>query len=456
MVQLGRILGNYQLLNELGRGGMGAVYKANDYQRDRIVAMKVLPAELAYTSTFMVRFEREIETLRRLQHPNIVQMYDVGDVEDVRFYCMEYVDGGSVESLLEAEGKLSLEVAVDITYQVAEALEYAHAQGVVHRDIKPANILLTRDGTAKVTDFGVAKVIEATQVTVTSGIVGTIEYLAPEQASGGAVTQATDIYSLGITLYEMVTGRSPFEGETPTQVLHKQLHSLPEQPRYLRPEVPQRLNDLILKMMEKQPERRIPSAQALKRELERIKVQLALAGRELSTEVLRQERRWQDYLPLVAGLVLLVLAGVFLYQRFRPRTAEELLTQARQALAEECYETCLALIGELRKRFPQTPLLTGEVDDMEAKAQDALPEVEASRRRGRRGRVAKAELRLAEASYQDGNLQLALERCRIILEHYSDFPQYVYPARRLAEKIEGDLAQGGEAADGAVDSAEGR
>ena len=166
MVQLGRILGDYQILNELGRGGMGAVYKANDYRRNRIVAMKVLPAELAYTRTFMQRFEQEIETLQRLNHPNIVQMYDVGEAEDIRFYCMEYIDGGSVEHRLETGDRLPLVEALDITYQVAEALEYAHSQGVIHRDIKPGNILITRDGTAKLTDFGVAKVIEATMVTV--------------------------------------------------------------------------------------------------------------------------------------------------------------------------------------------------------------------------------------------------------------------------------------------------
>lgn len=446
MVQLGRILGDYQILNELGRGGMGAVYKANDYRRNRIVAMKVLPAELAYTRTFMQRFEQEIETLQRLNHPNIVQMYDVGEAEDIRFYCMEYVDGGSVEHRLETGDRLPLVEALDITYQVAEALEYAHSQGVIHRDIKPGNILITRDGTAKLTDFGVAKVIEATMVTVTSGIVGTIEYLAPEQASGGAVTPATDIYSLGVTLYEMVTGRPPFEGETPSQILHKQLHSLPEQPRNLRPEVPQRLNDLIVKMLEKQPERRISSAQALKRELERIKVQLALAGRQISTEVLQRERGWRDYVPLAVGVALLGLVAMLFYHAFRPATAEELLAQAERAFAEQRCETCLDRLEELRDRFPLSPLL-GEADALEGKAREELPAVLASRRQKRRERTARGELRLAQGSYENGDLELALQRCHIILKYYGEFQPYAQQARALAGKIEGELGGTGGSAD---------
>lgn len=456
MVQLGRIVGGYQLLNELGRGGMGAVYKANDYRRNRIVAMKVLPAELAYTRTFMQRFEREIETLQRLRHPNIVQLYDVGEDQEVRFYCMEYVDGGSVAGRLEVEGRLPVAEAVDIAYQVAEALEYAHAQGIVHRDIKPANILLTRDGTAKLTDFGVAKIIEATQATVTSGVVGTIEYLAPEQATGGAVTPATDIYSLGATLYEMVTGRPPFQGDTPSQILHKQLHSLPEQPRYLRPEIPPRLNDLIMKMLEKRPERRITSALALKRELERIKVQLALAGRELSTVPLRRERAWTDYLPLAVGVLLLAVAGLFLYRSLRPPTARELLAEAHQLYRRHRYDTCLDKLQELQSRFPDSPLMA-KAQALEAGARDRLAVVEAfrGRRRGvaRREREAKGELRLAKTHYQEGDLELALARCRILIKYYSDFPQYVAEARQLAQRIEERLNRREDVASGAASSA---
>jgi predicted Ser/Thr protein kinase len=439
MAQLGRILGDYQLLNELGRGGMGAVYKANDYRRDRIVAMKILPGELAYTRTFMQRFEREIETLRRLRHPNIVQMYDVGEVEELRFYCMEYVDGGSVEKRLEVEGRLPLADAVDVAYQMAEALEYAHAQGIVHRDIKPANILLARDRTAKLTDFGVAKVMEATQATVTSGIVGTIEYLAPEQATGGAITPATDIYSLGVTLYEMVTGRPPFQAETPSQILNKQLHSLPEQPKYLRPEIPDRLNNLILKMLEKQPERRISSAQALKRELERVKVELALVARPLSVEALRRERGWEQWLPLGIGLALLVVVAVFLYRSLRPSTAEELFAEAQQASANHKYNVTLERIDELRTRFPNSPLLA-DLEPLEEQAHERLPVVEAYKEHGREVTIkelsARGELRRATSNFAAGELELALARCHLILQFYGDLPQYVAGAQKLMQEIE--------------------
>jgi len=386
MAQLGRIIGDYQLLNELGRGGMGTVYKVNDY-------------ELAYTSVFMQRFEREIETLQRLRHPNIVQMYDVGESEDSRYYCMEYVDGGSLEDLLDSEGKLPLTQAVDIAYQVAEALEYAHQQHVIHRDIKPANILLSGDGTVKVTDFGVAKVVEATQVTVTSGIVGTIEYLAPEVASGGNVSAATDIYSLGATLYEMVTGVRPFSGDTPSEILRKQLHSLPEQPKYLRPGIPDRLNDLIIEMLEKQPERRIPTAQALKRELERIKVQLGLAGRTPSIEVHPWARRWQDYIPLAIGLVLLVGVGLIVYRSFRS-------------------------------------------------AGESQPEPE-HRWSTQREVEARNELRRAKLNFRAGKYELALDRCRIVLTYYSDLPKYAGEAVSLEAEIEEILRKRQVAAEGA-------
>jgi len=236
-----------------------------------------------------------------------------------------------------------------------------------------------------------------------------------------------------------VTGQAPFQAETPTQILHKQLHSLPEQPKYLRPEVPDRLNDLILKMLEKQPERRVSSARALKRELERIKVQLALGVRPLTIEPHPWQRRWQGVLPLGLGLGLLLVVGLLLYRSLRPRTAEELFAQAQQAFASHKYNVTLDRIEELRTRFPGNPLLA-DLADLEEQAHERLPIVEVflDRRRGvtRRELSARGELRRARSNFGDGELDLALARCQLILQYYGDFPEYLDGARKLMQEIE--------------------
>jgi len=274
-MRVGERVAHYELLEELGHGGMGAVFRAKDLNTTQEVALKVLPPELSLNPALLQRFRREVLTLRQLHHPGIVRILDLGTEGRTNYFAMEYAAGGNLERLLEREGgRLPVEQAVDITLQVAEALDYAHAKNIVHRDIKPSNILLTEGGHPKLTDFGIAKVVEATRMTVTGGIVGTVDYMAPEQAEGRAIGPKTDIYSLGVLLYQMTTGRLPFKGETPSEVIQKHRFALVEPPRNFNPDMPENLSLVIEDMLQKDPAKRVPSVRALIPILKKIKVQM--------------------------------------------------------------------------------------------------------------------------------------------------------------------------------------
>gem|GEM_PF-2503796 len=253
-------LGKYKILAELGRGGMARVFKAEDTDAGQIVAVKALLPELASQPAFVKRFRREIETLRALEHPDIVRILDIGQQAGVQYYVMEYMDGATVEKQLRLRGKFAVPEALKITRSVAEALKYAHAKGFIHRDIKPANIMANAAGDVKLADFGIAKDIEATRLTVTGGIVGTADYMSPEQAEGKRVTRRSDIYSLGVCLYQMLTGRLPFVGKTYLDVIRAHKFTMPEAVRALNPAIPGRVARLVESMMEKDPLRRLSSA----------------------------------------------------------------------------------------------------------------------------------------------------------------------------------------------------
>lgn len=274
-MRVGERLAHYELLEELGRGGMGTVFRATDLNTAQEVALKVLPAELSLNPALLQRFRREVMTLRQLHHPGIVRILDVGSEGRTHYFSMEYVSGGSLERLLDRRGgRLEVEEALDIIIQLAQALDYAHTKNIIHRDIKPSNILLTEGGHPKLTDFGIAKVVEATRMTVTGGIVGTVDYMAPEQAEGRAIGPRTDIYSLGILLYRMTTGRLPFKGETPSEVIQKHRFSLVEPPVNYNPDMPENLSLVIEHMLEKDPSKRVASARQLMKVLQKIKSQM--------------------------------------------------------------------------------------------------------------------------------------------------------------------------------------
>jgi len=248
-------IGIYETVRELGRGASGTVYLVVD--PDGLHgALKLLPTGLRDSPSRLARFRTEIEVLRNLNHSNIVKILEVGEETGRHFYVMEYLSGGSLADKIKEHGALRLVEALEIATSVCSALGHAHAGGIIHRDIKPANVIFDENGRAKIVDFGIAKLSDVKGVTTTRQVIGTVEYMSPEQAAAKEVDHRTDIYSLGILLYEMVTGRVPFKSDSPPAVLRSHRYSIPEAPREWNSSVPEWLNKLVLDMIEKEPEQR--------------------------------------------------------------------------------------------------------------------------------------------------------------------------------------------------------
>jgi serine/threonine-protein kinase len=260
----------YELNHLIARGGMAEVYRAHDRLLDRPVALKVLFPELSVDRSFVERFRREAQAAANLSHPNIVPVFDWGEDTGTYFIVMEYIDGRPLSSILKSAGPLSAERTADIGAHVAAALGYAHKHGVVHRDVKPGNVLITDDGQVKVTDFGIARAVNTEEsLTQTGAVMGTATYFSPEQAEGLGVDSRSDIYSLGVVLFEMVTGRPPFLGESPVAVASKHVRDNPPAPRELNPQVPPTFEAIILKSMAKDPAHRYATAEELRADLVR-------------------------------------------------------------------------------------------------------------------------------------------------------------------------------------------
>ena len=238
----------YELNHLIARGGMAEVYRAHDRLLDRPVALKVLFPELSIDRSFVERFRREAQAAANLSHHNIVPVFDWGEDTGTYFIVMEFIDGRPLSSILKSAGPLSAERTADIGSHVAAALGYAHKHGVVHRDVKPGNVLITDDGHVKVTDFGIARAMNTEEsLTQTGAVMGTATYFSPEQAEGLGVDARSDIYSLGVVLFEMVTGRPPFLGDSPVAVASKHVRDNPPAPRELNPQIPPTFEAIILK-----------------------------------------------------------------------------------------------------------------------------------------------------------------------------------------------------------------
>jgi putative serine/threonine-protein kinase prkC len=250
----------YRILSKIGVGGMADVYKGEDTLLGRPVAIKILHANFASDDEFVSRFKREAQAAGKLNHPNIVNMYDVGYDQDMHYIIMEYVDGETLKEYIIRHHRLSIDEAVKITISIGEGLEHAHAMGIVHCDIKPHNVIITNTGRVKVTDFGIARAMNSTNtVMYTNSIMGSAHYLSPEQASGKSVDGNTDIYSLGVVLYEMLTGKVPFEGDTPIAVALKHVREKVIPPTRYNPSIPPLLESVVLKALAKNPADRFES-----------------------------------------------------------------------------------------------------------------------------------------------------------------------------------------------------
>ena len=263
--------GRYEIKEIIGVGGMANVYKAYDSIDDRVVAVKILRDEHMENDELLRRFRNESKAIAVLSHPNIVKVYDVSFNEDIQYIVMEHIDGITLKEYIEQQKVLRWKEAVHFTVQILRALQHAHDKGIVHRDIKPQNIMLLEDGTIKVADFGIARFARASQHTVTDKAIGSVHYISPEQAKGELSDEKSDIYSIGVMLYEMTTGTLPFDADSPVSVALKQIQSQAKRPRVINPDIPEGLEDITIRAMQKDPARRYQSAAEMLRDIDEFK-----------------------------------------------------------------------------------------------------------------------------------------------------------------------------------------
>lgn len=269
---IGKILGNrYEIIEKIGGGGMALVYKAKCRLLNRFVAVKILRPEFINDEEFINKFRRESQAAASLSHPNIVSIYDVGVEDNIYYIVMEYVNGKTLKQLIREKGKLSIDESLDIAIKIAEALKHAHENHIVHRDIKPHNILVTEDGKVKVTDFGIARAATSSTVTNTSNVIGSVHYFSPEQARGGYTDEKSDIYSLGVVMYEMVTGSVPFQGDSPISVALKHIQEDIEPPSHIDSSIPKNVESIIMKCVQKDQSSRYSDVKLLLNDLKKVK-----------------------------------------------------------------------------------------------------------------------------------------------------------------------------------------
>ncbi|WP_051350528.1 PASTA domain-containing protein [Caloramator sp. ALD01] len=263
--------GRYIIVEQIGEGGMAIVYKAKDQLLNRYVAVKILKQEFTQDEDFVKKFKRESIAAASLTHPNIVSIFDVGEQDNIYYIVMEYIKGQTLKEYIKSNGKIGYKRVLDITLQIAMALDNAHKNGVVHRDIKPHNIVVTEEGTIKVTDFGIARASTVATVTNTNKVLGSVHYLSPEQAKGGFSDHRTDIYSLGVVMYEMLTGRLPFDAESPISVAIKHIQEDITEPIAIDTSIPKTVNDIVKKALQKDMFKRYQSAKELVDDIIKVK-----------------------------------------------------------------------------------------------------------------------------------------------------------------------------------------
>ena len=316
------IAGRYELLELIGKGGMSSVYKAHDRLLDRQIAVKILHPHFTEDEEYVERFRREARAVAQLSHPNIVTVIDRGEDERRQFIVFEYVEGENLKQMLERTGPMPVRDALLLTLQMARALAFAHGRGLIHRDVKPQNVLLNADGQAKMTDFGIARSVDVQGVTITGTVLGTSEYIAPEQARGQRVDAQTDVYSLGVVLYELLVGGVPYEGETFVTVALKHVNEPVPPVLERRPDLPPRVALAVERAMAKSPDERFSSMQEVIDELEACLAELDPAGEQATMisgrpvapkrarRPSRRKRRLGVLWPVVAVLAVLAVAAL--------------------------------------------------------------------------------------------------------------------------------------------------
>lgn len=346
-----RLDGRYEIQEIIGVGGMAVVYKAYDSIEDRTVAVKILKEEFVANEEFLRRFKNESKAISVLSHPNIVKVFDVSFGDLIQYIVMEYIDGITLKEYIERQGSLRWKDAVHFTIQILRALQHAHDKGIVHRDVKPQNIMLLPDGTIKVTDFGIARFARSEHRTMTDKAIGSVHYISPEQARGEVTDEKADIYSVGVMLYEMLTGRLPFQAESAVSVAIMQLQTEPQHPREINGSIPLGLEQITMHAMQKEPVRRYQSAAEMLRDLEEFKRDpavtfdytyfvdtsptkyvtgtLAAVGSEAPDEEEQEEEteRKSPIVPALAGIAVafvlgLVALGIFVLPSFFSKTAD--------------------------------------------------------------------------------------------------------------------------------------
>jgi serine/threonine-protein kinase len=318
---VGEVLADrYELEELVGTGGMSSVFRAHDRLLDRKVALKILHQQYSSDDDYVERFKHEARSVAALSHPNVVTVIDRGEHEDRQFIVFEYVEGENLKRLIERRGPAPVPNALELGIQIARGLAFAHQQGLIHRDVKPQNVLLNGDGRAKVTDFGIARSLNVQHgMTQTGTVLGTSDYIAPEQAQGQRVDEHSDVYSLGVVMYELLTSEVPFPGENFVAVAMRHINEEPPSVRDKRSDVPPRVDGAVRRAMAKRPEDRFPTMDAFCAELEACLAELQAAGTQLARPAMRRQRRprlspW----PIVAAVVVLAVAaavGAFLVLR---------------------------------------------------------------------------------------------------------------------------------------------
>ncbi len=349
---IGKIINNrYKIISLIAEGGMAHVYKAFDIEKDYIVALKILKSQFSGDKDFVDRFMQEAMAFARLNHENIVKLYDYGSVDGLHYLSLEYVEGNSLDELIRDKRLLPLQEVLDISVQVCQALEHAHQKRIVHRDIKPHNILVDTKGKVKVTDFGIAKAISSATITHAGGMLGSVQYFSPEQAKGERATEQSDIYSLAIVVYEMLTGKLPFSGETHFSIALKHVQERPINPSFYNSDIPKNLELIILKALGKRPESRFESAEDFKKallnyqnisNLNRSEINKNLEESKFSHTVIpkrnqrgiREKKSANKNIYFIAGLIFLVaiFGYIFIQNEKVPDLLGMTISEAEDAL----------------------------------------------------------------------------------------------------------------------------